>query len=225
MKRIDKKIYVAAARAAALIFTIFVVAYAWFLNGVTSYALSKDFYFLVANTTHVEASAHVATLQGGAGYLVQDKERSYSALAVYLTRSAGETAKAGLLETDEYSLLVKRVDKLYFKTRKQKRNSARILAAFSCLEDCIEVLNGEIARLENNAPQRSSKAVLQDLADQFSHLAKTYEGSFPSYATVCKGAATALRECCTGIVYARELRYVCCGLCDSFVSLGEEFSL
>ncbi|MBQ7879608.1 MAG: hypothetical protein IJ317_03060 [Clostridia bacterium] len=220
-----RKLLSVVATAAAVVFTISALCYAWFLNRAERYPLNKCFYFLVDTSTHLEACVATATLQGGAGYIVADDTREYSALSVYLTESAGLTAKSGLLDEQSYSLLEKRINGLYFKTRKEKRSKPRILAAFNCLEDCIEILNGEIRRLEESATQRSAKCVLNDLAKQFSFLADEYRNDFPAYATVCDNAGKEINGLCGGIVYAHDLRYLCCSLCDEFVKLSEEFTL
>jgi hypothetical protein len=221
----NKKRLSFAAKTAAVVFIFCALFYAWFLNQAERYPYRKRFYFLVDTSTHLDACVVGATLQGGAGYIVADDEREYSALSVYLTESAGNTAKNSLLDEQSYSLIEKRVDGLYFKTRQEKRKKTRILSAFQCLDDCIEVLNGEIKRLEESATQQSTKRVLNELKKQFIYLSNVYRKDFPSYARVCAKADRDLEMVVGGIVYAKDLRYMCCQLCDSFVKLSEEYAL
>lgn len=213
------------AVATALLFSVVVGLYAFFLNGLHYYPLEKSFYFLVDNSTHIDACVATSTLQGGAGYIVDDGTREYSAMSVYLTKSAGEVAQSGLVDERSYSLLEKRIDGLYFKTVSQKRRKARVLSAFRCLDACIQVLNGEIRRLEDNATQRSTKRVLTDLAKQFIFLAQEYQRDFSNYAIFCDKVGKILNALTQGIVYARDLRYLCCSVCDGFVQLSNEFAL
>jgi len=221
----NKKRLSVAAKTAAVVFIFCALFYAWFLNQAERYPYRKSFYFLVDTSTHLEACVAGATLQGGAGYIVSDNEREYSALSVYLTESEGRNAQNGFSEEQTYSLLEKQVDGLYFKTREEKCKKTRILSAFQCLDDCIEVLNNEIKRLEESATQQSSKRILNELRNQFAYLNNAYERDFPSYARVCEKVDKALQAVVGGIVYAKDLRYVCCQLCDSFVKLSEEYAL
>ena len=68
------------AVATALLFSVSVGLYAVFLNGLQYYPLVKSFYFLVDNSTHIDACVATSTLQGGAGYIVDDGTREYSAM-------------------------------------------------------------------------------------------------------------------------------------------------
>ena len=220
-----RKYLSAVVVAVAVLFSVSVGLYAFFLNGLQYYSIEKSFYFLVDNSTHIDACVATSTLQGGAGYIVDDGVREYSAMSVYLTKSAGEVAQNGLVGERSYSLLEKRVDGLYFKTLEHKQKKARILSAFRCLDDCIQVLNGEIRRLEDRATQQSTKSVLNDLAKQFVFLAQEYQKDFPKYAVLCEKVGEKINALTKSIVYARDLRYLCCSACDGFVQLSEEFAL
>ena len=221
---LKKKIFAVAGYAAAILFTLFFMGYAWVLRCATVYHVSQSFYFLVADSTHVEASAYIATLQGGAGYLLQADGREYSALSVYLSEDEGRQAQKALC-AEEYILLEKRVEKLYFKTRAEKMKSNAVLNALRCLHDSIEVLSGEIRRLEEGATQESSKQTLGILAKQFSHLQMEYGATFGKFSAICAHAKAEIEKSVAGIVYSRELRYLSCMLCDSYMHLCEEFSI
>ncbi len=156
--------------------------------------------------------------------MLQADGRAYSALSVYLSEEEGIQAQMAL-RAEEYTLLEKRVEKLYFKRRGEKKNSNAVLNALRCLHDCIEVLNGEIRRLEKGATQESSKQTLGILAKQFSHLQMEYEATFRNFSNVCASAEAELERSVSGIVFSRELRYLSCMLCDSYTHLCEEFSI
>lgn len=210
----------------AVAFTFGCVGYAQFLTKVKTVSADKSFYFLVSTSTHVEASTQTALQNGGAGYSITLGGREYVAFSAYSRESDGAQACAvmtGMGEDTE--LLSLGLGKLYFKTSKEKRNAAKIVGGLECLYGCIKVLEKEIARLEDGATQQSSKRVLRTLSRQFAFLKTEYERIFPSLAEVCNEAESTIQAFCEEVVYASRLRYLHCSLCDSYVELGEEFSL
>ncbi len=223
---LKNRIFVVAGIATAFLFTFGTFFYAWNLKNAKTADVSKNFYFLVDESTHIEASAYAAKQVGGAGYLLDVDERTYVAVSVYLNGTAGERAKNSFSENRENAeLLTLSGGTLYFKKREEKRNSEKIVGAFRSLYGNIEVLEQEIARLEDNATQQSSKRVLRILENNFSYLDKEYKEIFPAYSQVCGNVAESLKQAREGIVYAKELRYLQCELCFAYVDLCKNFSL
>ncbi len=200
-----------------------VYLYSRHLQNATVEAFSHDYYFLVSNSTSVEASTHTVQLNGGAGYLLDGTDREYVAISAYLTAEEAEKAQANVQE--ETKIFSLGIENLYFKSKEDKKNAPKIVSAFRCLEDIIEVLHKETARLEQGATQQSSKRILQTLQRQLCYLGEEYGKVFPKYQTTCTQASSKIDEIVDNTVYVKDLRYLQCFLCDAYVSLAKDFSL
>ena len=115
--------------------------------------------------------------------------------------------------------------KCYLKGVKQKENAAFFAGAFESLYGCMQVLNGEIKRLERGATQESSKRILQTVSRQFSFLKKQYAEKVAGYANACENAQKRLSEMLSNIIYAKDLRYLLCELSVAYANLSKNFSL
>ena len=208
-----------------LLVCVFVV-YAYFLTGIKTITLEKSFYFLVSKSTHVQASAQEIVQSGGAGYLLLQGERQYVAYSVYLSKTDGLKVQANVSSLGESVALVeKRAEKLYLKSAAQRANIEKIQGAFNSLYGLLEVLDDEIARLSSGGTQESSKTVLEVLKKQFSFLGAAYKKVFPAFSKVCEKATEDLFVILSDVIFARDLRYLQCELCDSYVQLTAAFSL
>lgn len=202
---------------------IAIMLYAGVLSSVRVVDARRKFYFLVSEDTHVQAGAYDAVLNGGAGYLLDVDGREYVVLAVYLTETEGEIV-ANSFEKD-VRLLTVGTGKLYFKTREQKKLCGVVESALSRSYSCMEILNGEIARLDKGGTQESSKRILETLRGQFSYMGEENKEMYPKFSAVCQNAEKRLATICSDIVYAKDLRYLQCELCVSYLELAGEFSL
>lgn len=203
-------------------FLCFSFAYAVFLSSATVVDTAKTFYFLVSPSTHLEASAHNAMQIGGAGYLLHANGRDYAALSVYLTDTAATAVSTNLTDTPT-QIIALESNKLYLKTRRQKQKETVYKNAFSCLGDCIGILDEEIARVEGGATQQSSKRILKTLKNTFAFLSKEYKNGFAAFATVCQSAKNTISALTQATVYVEDLRYLQCELCVSYLRLSEAF--
>ncbi len=212
--------------AVALLFTVATLLYAYALTGVKTVDVYKYFHFLVSASTHIEASTHQVSLDGGAGYALRRAEREYVAYHVYMQSTDGERAlKAVSLQGEEVELVSVGVEKLYLKTREEKRNAQTLLDGMELLYAYIRILSDEIARLDGGATQESSKRVLNELSNQLSYAEKAYAERFSGLSSVCSALAQGLNERTEGIVYTQDLRYLLCESCVAYVGLGEEYAL
>ncbi|MBQ8283787.1 MAG: hypothetical protein IJX75_01705 [Clostridia bacterium] len=221
-----KQFYQIALNLISIVFVVFSLIYAYTLTQIKSVYVGKSFYFLISESTHIEASAHFVSQNGGAGYLLEDKQRQYVAFSVYLNEEEGQSVLSSIKRKEEQtSLLALTSYNLYFKTRKEKARAEEVKGAVSSLYSCIEVLNKEIVRLDKGATQQSSKRLLGTLQRQFVFMEKKYRKSFPKFSQVCKDGAEQLIRIISDIVYVGDLRYLACALCVDFVDLTENFSL
>ena len=207
------------------VFSLFVFSYAIVVANAQALTIGKTFYFLVSSSTHVEASTHTAQWQGGAGYLLTSGKREYVVYAVYFSENAGNAVQTVLVGGGEnVRLLERRAETLYLKTRREKSRANFYGNAFRSLYGIMQVLYGEIARLEEGATQTSSKQIVKSLSRQIDHLSRQYT-SYSAYAKLCRQAGTRLSKISEDAVYAKDLRYELCFLADGYLNLASAFSL
>ena len=210
----------------SVFFVFSMLSYAFFLKKAELSRLGKTFYFLVSDSSHIEASTHVAVLGGGAGYVLQTEGREYVAYAVYLTETGAESAQGVMAKNGEKTRVIAlKSPDLYSKTRREKLEQEKVNGAFSCFYQNTALLEGEIARLEQGATQESSKRILSVLSRQFAFLKASYGEVCKEYQAACEVAVTALNRSIGGVVYVTDLRYLSCELCVSYIQMSENFCL
>lgn len=221
-----KRIVGIVAGALSVAFTFSAFLYAKTLENATTVGTEKNFYFLVSDSNSIEVSTQITKLQGGAGYSLIYEENEYAAYSVYFSENESRAAQSSVTQTGESAeIVVVKSAPLYLKTKKQKKHAALIGGAFESLYGCMQVLNGEISRLERGATQESSKRILQTLSRQFSFLEKKYAERVAGYAKACENAQKRLEEATKGVVYAKDLRYILCELSVAYANLSKNFSL
>ena len=221
-----KRIAGMVAGVLSVTFTFSAFFYAKTIEGASAVGTERNFYFLVAEGGSVEVSTQTIGLQGGAGYSLLYEDGVYAAYSVYFSEDESKVAQGSVEKTGEHAEIVVVTSKpLYLKTEKQKKHATTISGAFESLYGCMQVLHGEIARLERGATQESSKRILQTLSRQFSFLAKEYEKTIAGYKKACKNAEERLLEVTKGVVYAKDLRYILCELSVAYANLSKNFSL
>lgn len=207
-------------------FTLSAFVYAKTLESALTVGTERNFYFLVSDRGSVEVSAQMIGLQGGAGYSLTYKNGEYAAYSVYFSENESRDAQSSVAKIGESAEIVTVTSSpLRLKTAKQKKQAALITGAFESLYGCMQVLNGEIARLEWGATQESSKRIVQTLSRQFSFLGKEYAETVSGYKETCENAEKRLLEATSGVVYAKDLRYILCELSVAYANLSKNFFL
>lgn len=196
--------------------------YAERIKNVQAYDLNQTFYFLVHTNENVEVGAYTVPLNGGAGYLLQTSSGETVAYTVYTKYS---DAERGQNNVSDSAIECIDVSTVYFKTKKEKHNAQKFLGVMRSLYGCIEVLQAEINRLSKGATQESSKRVLKDLKGVFDRLTEESEKDSPKITRLCEKTAERLQRNIDGVVYCKDLRYILCDLCFSYVKIASEFSL
>ena len=199
--------------------------YAWMLTNVQKIVLEQSFHFIVSESQHVEAGAHFVSQSGGAGYVMCMDDAEYVVFSVYLKGRDANKVQASLREEgEETNVVIRHVDTLYLKNVNRQKMET-IKGAFSSLYGCIEVLQAEITRLDKGATQQSTKRVLSMLKDQFGYLKRVYRERYPAFSAVCERVETRLEKEIQTTVFVKNLRYLQCETCVSYLKLAEEFSL
>ena len=186
---------------------------------------SKDFYFLVDTSSHVEASTHGVQYVGGAGYLLEKDGGACVAYSVYVKEENALRAKETLLQ-DAKSVEAVKMTGGNMKIRRKDRHKANALqGAMESLYGNICLLEAEIARLEDGATQQSSARILAILERNFEYLATHYADVYNAYAKRCLESARILDEMQKEIIYAKDLRYLQCELCVAYGELTANYPL
>lgn len=206
--------------------TLGACGYAGVLSCVEAVGEARTFYFVVSNSTHVEVSAQVARLQGGAGYALTLNNGEWAAYSVYFSEQESQSVCQALAQQEtEAEIVTLRANRLYFKNGYQKKRANEIVGALDTMYGCMQVLEREIARLEQGATQESSKRILQTLVKQFAYLEKNNGDSVSGLTDVCESVQTQLLQGIGDVVYVKDLRYVLCELSVAYVNLSRNFSL
>ena len=187
--------------------------------------VNKEFYFLVDTSSHVQASTHEVQLVGGAGYLLQNENGAVVAFSVYVDETDATRAKDLLKKTGTNANVLALQSGTLKIQRKDRENAKRLQGAMESLYGNICVLEKEIARLENGATQQSSARILDTIARNLEYLAKTYGEYYGAYGKLCLETAKTLKAQKEEIIYVKDLRYLQCALCVSYLDLVENYPL
>ncbi len=209
----------------ALFVTVGGLLYAWQVKTRVRINTSKQFYFLIDTSVNVQASTYGAQSDGGAGDLLTVEENTGVAYSVYFTEEESQQAKNSLQTSyANVSVWVISAPDIYIKKRKAKALAEKIEGAFESLYNNMQVLNTQTSRLEDGGTQQSCARILNILASNFAYLGLEYKTVLPAYAKKCDEIAAVLNALTYGVIYVRDLRYLLCELCVSYVQLCEEYS-
>lgn len=220
-----KKITALLAGALGLMVTLTTLVYAFYLSNAQMGGYCGKVYFLVSEDANVQAGAHFAQWEGGAGYLFTYNGTDYVAISAYFEESDGVSVQASLLaDGKETRLLTLGGNRLYFKTCAQKKNANVYVGALQAFYGCLQVFGRGVALLEQSTQERA-KEYYSSLEKQFLYLGKKYEAGYPDFAKICKEGAHALHEMSSQTLYVKDLRYLLCELSEKYASLAANFSL
>lgn len=192
------------------------------LTNAVTLPTAHAFYFLISDDEHVEVGAYEARWLGGAGYVLTDRDDTYVAYAAYTNRTSSERALQSLRERGKAASVfsLNAVDVRLLGSDKAKNEVYR--SAFSCLYAHVCLFEGETARLADGATQRSVKRFLQTERKQFAYMEHRYAESFSAFATLCNIAAEYIDGLLDDVVYAKDMRYLTCFLCQEYARLTNE---
>lgn len=214
----------------AVAFCGLIIAISCVYAGLLSYrqevVVQKSFYFLIAESEHVQVGTEIAQLDGGAGYPLLVGNDYKVAYAVYFDKEQGERAEKQLCQKGTNAQLTTCfVQSLVFTGKREQACMASVCSAMDNLYACIDILQQEIERLSRGATQQSSKSILEILKTQFNAFANAYQSVYTAFAQICKESADLISNSLNGIVYNKDLRYLLCFLCDSYVHLSQDFAI
>lgn len=203
-----------------IVFTV--LSYTVYLAQEKTVWVGKGFYFLVSADVHIEAATHSARLDGGAGYLLENKGETYVAYSVYLNEADVKAVQQNI--DADIALIKRKIGTLSFKG-KEKRKEKLYIGAFNTLYNCIEIISKSISMLERGATQEACKRILFLLERQFGYMASTYQENYASFSNVCANIQKSINALLENTVFCKDLRYVLCEACEGYIQLASQFSL
>lgn len=208
----------------SLIFVMLSLVYAGFMTQVKVLEFQTTFYFLVSETLSVEASTEFIKLEGGAGYLLEYGGREYIILSVYTNEEEGESVCSALSTMGrQVKLLPISIYRLYFKG-KQKQSVSMYVSALKSIKEYIFILHQCIILLDNGATQEGIKRILTPVQKHFARQSCLFQDKYTEYANLCDCVGEELQQI-NQTVFARDLRYLTCGMVDGFFKLCKQFEL
>jgi hypothetical protein len=203
-----------------IVFTVF--SYAVYLAQAKTIWIGKGFYFLVSSNVHTEAATHSARLEGGAGYILEDKEKTHVVYSVYLNETDVNTIQENI--DTEIALIKKEIRCLSFKGN-EKGNEKLYIGALNTLYSCIEIIENSVSMLERGTTQEACKRILSLLERQFGYMASTYQGKYDAFSNVCTNIHQNIKSLLAHTVFCKDLRYLLCEACEGYIQLASVFSL
>ena len=196
---------------------------ACWLSTVKTVVWEREFYFVTSASENVQASLYTVTMDGGAGFPIEDKDMYHIAYSVYFTQDTALSAAYAVQAFGEDVKIIKRsTGKLYFKGRKEKKQKSKTLNALKGLENCMQLLQTEIKRLEDGTTQQASKRRIKAIIMQLRCLADA-NMYISTYAQGCQVSAERLERSIKEIVFVKTLRFELCNLSETYLKTCEKF--
>ncbi len=197
-------------------------------QAVAVISYGKEYYFLARRCAR-ETSAAVAGdsyLAGGAGYLYEEGGESYAVLAGYYSASdaefVGSLLKGRGVDVTILTLSCKEFELSLGHGMGKNHVVSNLSTAESCARMCFDAANG----LEQNSlTQEEARAATNGIAASLSGLAEgnAAEG-FGLWNVLLRRTARRARELATGILFAKDLRYLQVTLLMAIVSAHKYFA-
>lgn len=214
-------------RLCVAISVAFTVCFVWLAGEYTNATVlqtQKQFYFLVSDSSHVEASVYATQSLGGAGFLLFFENKEYATYSVYTDEESSERALLRVQEKCDDAVLLNVSANDIRLTGARKTRAAIYRSAFTCLYAQIRLFNEESARIDDGITQESIKRFLRIQERQFAYMERAYCEDFPAFSAICHTMSEGLRDMSEGTIYAKQMRYATCYLCDSYVKLASKVS-
>ena len=218
--------------AAILVFVfsvcLFIGIFWWNSRAAETIARDTSYYFLVKSCEDTTASAVAGEVyfSGGAGYLTE--EGNAVVLACYFTEEAAHSVQDGLRVKGVETQIVKRSTAEIELDGKLAEEKKRIVANAETVETCALILYDTANALERtDCGQDEARAalngvvkVLKGLREENAAIGAVYD----VWNAELLRAERKGREIASGILFAKDLRYLQVQLCFSNLNLGECFA-
>ena len=210
----------------AFLFVFFLVcSTAYFQNAKKEY-VALQYFYLVHEDVYTQAGAMNAYQEGGAAYLLRENGKDCLALSVYTNEQSAQAVLSAFSYMDkEVRVIEKRVNELYFKTKKEKELSKLYTNGLQSFDECIHVLEECIFNLDKGLSQEKSGEILKILNRQLQYMGKRYRADFKRLSKACFKISEGLTAACGSVIMANDLRYLLCEMAEQCLLSAKEFSL
>ncbi len=213
----------------AVIFTAFFVFLCVFYGGYLSKCITvphnATFYLLTCSEMNVEVGMQFVRLEGGAGYLWEEKGKEYVVASIYKKAQEADNVCLSLKKTGEaYCVQSVGIQNLYFKGRDKLKKDIYI-SALNTFRGYLDVMMHCVSNLDTGKPQNRIKNILSTSCHQLKELSKQYLEEYTSFAGLCRNIAEELQGIERGVIYSSDLRYITCEMLNGYLQLCNQFSL
>ncbi len=196
-----------------------------FLIAPKSYKVDTTFYFLVlpVEDKTVSAWSQNVYVSGGAGYVFTHEKQDYVALASYPTQAVAEGVQGTLQEKgQEVLILPLTLNALYFVGRENVEAQASVEGTVTTLLGCTQLLYNTANGVDSGQyTQNEARAVIDELKRVLVGLQSEGLAAFDN---LLGGAVKECTAMTSGIIYAKDIRYLQLSLSHGLYSLQEVFT-
>ena len=201
------------------------VSYSALLLNRTRISIATSFYFLVTKKQHIEASAEFIKLQGGAGYLLREKDVDYIVFSVYLNEEDAASVCANLMHFDEdVKLFPVQINALYFNTKTPAQIDL-YCNALNMLKEYMSIIEKCILLLMEGETQENVKNILFSTQKHLEFLSHSFNTTYEEFAVACNHTAQLIADCINKVVFVADLRYILCSMAGEYIALCKLFSV
>ncbi len=178
-----------------------------------------EIYYLVTEDVHVQAGAEFVRLEGGAGYLLENKGKEYVVLNVYFAQSDAKSVQDALSALGRKTQVISLSENTVKSRDKQGYlRLQKYIGALQSMYGCMNVFSQSIMLLEKGETQERVKEMLLKISAHLTYLSKIY-GDYNRYAQVCVKTAENLTLYKNEILYVCDLRYILCDMAYEYMKL------
>ena len=215
-----------------LIFTTLVCAFVgifwWSGRSYARVSLSKTYWFLVRECEDSTAAATVvnAYLSGGAGYLIETGGKQSVVLACYYTEVSAESIKNSLEHKGVETELLKLKPQEFSLNGSASAQKEQIISNAETVDTCAKILYDTANGLERSEiSQEDARAAVRGVVSSLGGLrAGNPDSVFGIWNSQLLSAERKGTEIASGILFAKDLRYLQVQLCFSVVNMGDYFA-
>ncbi len=195
-----------------------------FVFRTEEFKVERTVYFLVLPAEEATSSVVVQDIyvSGGAGYVFSHKATQYVALAAYNNEWAAKNVQGTLEKKGKQTqILPLEIDTFYFKSKKEKEIKGAVEGCINTLLQCADLLYTTANGLETTRfTQGEARQIITELQSVFNGLKTT---AAPQTEDLLNFASKKCREITSGIIYAKDVRYLQLFLLEGVYGLQETF--
>ncbi|MDE7453373.1 MAG: hypothetical protein K2N22_03090 [Clostridia bacterium] len=223
----SRKTFFAAIAIFTAIVCVFVGIMWWCGRSYARVSLSQAYWFLVRECEEATSAAVVANtyLSGGAGYLIEANGEQSVVLACYYSEVSAEAVKRTMESKGVETHVVKYAPDDFELSGKTAALENLIVSNADTADTCAKILYDTANGLERTQiSQEEARAAVRGVINSLSGLLEgNTDGAFALWNTVLTGAQRRGKEIASGILFAKDLRYLQVQLCYAVANMGEYF--